>query len=103
MKKYEIIYADPPWRYKQKSLSGAAEKHYTTMSLQEICGLPVSELSHDNSVLFLWATFPMLKEALEVIEAWGFKYKTVGLRMDQGKQKKRRLVSGAGLLDKGKR
>ena len=78
MKKYEIIYADPPWRYKQKSLSGAAEKHYTTMSLQEICGLPVSELSHDNSVLFLWATFPMLKEALEVIEAWGFKYKTVG-------------------------
>ena len=78
MKKYEIIYADPPWHDKQKSLSGAAEKHYTTMSLQEICGLPVSELSHDNSVLFLWATFPMLKEALEVIEAWGFKYKTVG-------------------------
>ena len=67
MKKYEIIYADPPWRYKQKSLSGAAEKHYTTMSLQEICGLPVSELSHDHSVLFLWATFPMLKEALHCI------------------------------------
>lgn len=77
MEPYQIIYADPPWRYDQKSLQGAAEKHYATMSMEELCGLPVEQISAKDSLLFLWATFPQLPAALRLISAWGFKYKTV--------------------------
>lgn len=77
MEPYQIIYADPPWRYDQKGLQGAAEKHYSTMSLEDICKLPVGSISVKDSILFLWATFPQLPAALRVISAWGFKYKTV--------------------------
>ena len=77
MEPYQIIYADPPWRYDQKGLHGAAEKHYSTMSLEDICKLPVGSISAKDSILFLWATFPQLPAALRVISAWGFKYKTV--------------------------
>lgn len=76
-KKYNIIYADPPWRYQQKSLQGTAEKHYPTMSIDELCALPVEQLAEKDCILFLWATFPMLQEALQLIRAWGFQYKTV--------------------------
>lgn len=101
MKKYQIIYADPPWRYEQKSLSGAAEKHYNTMSIQEICDLPIQELSQENSVLFLWATFPMLKEALMVIEAWGYKYKTVGFVWVKENKKSSGWFMGLGFWTRG--
>lgn len=77
MEPYQIIYADPPWRYDQKGVDGAAEKHYPTMSLEDICKLPVGSISAKDSILFLWATFPQLPAALRVISAWGFKYKTV--------------------------
>ena len=53
-----MIYADPPWRYTQKGLQGAAEKHYPTMGIDELCTLPVADLAAPDSVLFLWATFP---------------------------------------------
>lgn len=79
-KKYSIIYADPPWRYKNNVCSGSAESHYSTMKLEDICNLPVQDLASDNCVLFLWTTYPMLKEGLKVIEAWGFKYKTIGFQ-----------------------
>ena len=75
-KKYGIIYADPPWKYAQKRLSGAAEHHYPTMSIEELCALPVADLAAEDSALFLWATFPQLHEALRLIKAWGFTYKT---------------------------
>ena len=76
--KYKIIYADPAWKYQDKSKShgGAAESHYPCMSIKEICGLKVRDISEDNSVLLLWVTMPMLEEAFKVINAWGFKYKT---------------------------
>ena len=77
MQPYQIIYADPPWRYEQKRLQGAAEHHYPTMSIEEICNLPVSEIAAKDSLLFLWATFPQLPAALRVIRAWGFQYKTL--------------------------
>ena len=77
MKKYKIIYADPPWRYDQKRLQGTAEKHYATMNINDICALPVTDLADKDCALFLWATFPMLPEALKLIKAWGFEYKTV--------------------------
>ena len=75
--KFNIIYADPPWRYERNCGTGAAENHYPTMSCDEICALPVAELAARDSALFLWATFPMLPEALRVISAWGFRFKTV--------------------------
>lgn len=79
-KKYRIIYADPPWMYdKGKALSdkyGDVQKHYPPMETQAICGLPIPNLCQDDCVLFLWATAPKLPEALEVIKAWGFQYKT---------------------------
>ena len=75
--KFSIIYADPPWRYEQKNRQGSAELHYPTMSIEEICSLPVTDLAAKDSVLFLWATFPQLPEALKVIKAWGFSYRSV--------------------------
>ena len=60
---YEIIYADPPWRYSAKKVQGAAENHYPTMSIDELCALPVAELAAKDSALFMWATFPQLPEA----------------------------------------
>ena len=74
MKKYQIIYADPPWEY---TFSGTrAEKHddYATMKGEELTKLPVRNLADDTCFLFLWATFPRLKEALACIEQWGFRY-----------------------------
>lgn len=74
-KKYQIIYADPPWRYDfSKSGSREIENQYSTMSVDEICALDIP--SEKNAVLYLWATAPKLREALKVMEAWGFEYKT---------------------------
>ena len=79
-KKYQIIYADPPWRYADRKCNGACEFHYNTMKLDDIKKLPVKEIADKNCVLFLWTTYPMLKEAMELIEAWGFTYKSIGFQ-----------------------
>ena len=79
--KYKVIYADCPWDYKRKGGKkhiGTAAQVYPTMTDQEIYNLPVEQISDDNSLLFLWATWPKLQEALNTISAWGFTYKTVG-------------------------
>ena len=76
-KKYNIIYADPPWQYARSKVQGAAEKHYRTMSVDDICQLPIAEICGKDCILFMWATFPQLKEALQVIKAWGFNYRSV--------------------------
>lgn len=76
MRKYGVIYADPPWRYKAWKGHGMVERHYPTMVLEDILALPVEELADKDCALFLWATLPMLHEALQVIKAWGFTYKT---------------------------
>lgn len=76
-KKYSVIYADPPWRYERSKVQGAAENHYPTMGIDELCALPVPELAAKDCALFLWATFPQLPEALRLIRAWGFRYRTV--------------------------
>lgn len=77
MKKYKIIYADPAWSYDDKSLNrGGALRHYNTMSVEEIKDLPIKELSDDDCLLFMLATFPKLQEGLDVIKAWGFEFKT---------------------------
>lgn len=78
---YDIIYADPPWAYRNKKtggsmISGSFAK-YPTMSTNEISELPVSNIASKNSVLFLWATVPLMPEALQVMDAWKYKYKTM--------------------------
>lgn len=78
-KKYSIIYADPAWAYNDKSLNrGGALRHYQTMSNKEIQNLQVKKIAAENCILFIWATFPKIQEALDVIEHWGFEYKTMG-------------------------
>ena len=75
-KHYAILYCDPPWDYDRKVGSGIARDHYQTMNIRELYELPVGEIADKDSILFLWVTFPMLKEALALIERWGFRYKT---------------------------
>lgn len=74
--KYAVIYADPPWQYDNSGFNESADNQYPTMPLEEICALPVSDLADETTVLFLWATNPLLPEALKVMESWGFEYKT---------------------------
>lgn len=78
MKKYDLIYTDPAWSYNKKVGQGIADDQYNTMELCEIKKLPVNELLKDDGVVFMWITFPMMKEAFEVIESWSLKYVTVG-------------------------
>ena len=75
--KYRVIYADPPWSYgnTQPDYHGVQDDHYPTMSIREICNLPILELAEDNAVLFLWVTSPILAEAFQIIRSWDFEYK----------------------------
>ena len=77
-KKYQIIYADPPWRYDDPKGNDPAMGGitYSTMATDEICALPVSEIADKDCALFLWVTMPKLPDGLQVMSAWGFKYTT---------------------------
>ncbi len=77
MGKYNIVYADPAWDYWGGKVRGSAKNHYPVMPLKDICALPVKDIAADDSLLFLWTTFPKLYESFDVINAWGFEYKTV--------------------------
>ncbi len=80
-RKYGVIYADPPWTFQTYGEGGkgrSPEKHYPCMTKKEIQELPVPALCEKDCVLFLWVTFPCLLEGLELVKAWGFKYKTCG-------------------------
>lgn len=80
-KKYNIIYADPPWKYNTwRDGMGTAEKHYPTMKVESIVGMQniIKNISEKDCILFLWVTFPCLLEGLKVMKEWGFKYKTCG-------------------------
>jgi len=68
-----VVYADPPWQYGNTAGASAAEDEYPTMPLADICALQVPATK--DAVLFLWATSPLLPEAMQVINAWGFTYK----------------------------
>lgn len=99
MKKYSVILADPPWAFRawsNKGMGRSAEQHYSTMRLENIKALPVADLAAEDCVLFLWATFPMLKEALEVIDTWGFTYKTVAFTWVKENRKSPGLFWGLG-------
>jgi hypothetical protein len=74
--KFPTIYADPPWQYRNRSSRAAAENHYPTLSLKEICAEPVPQLAADNAHLHLWTTNAFLADAFRVVRAWGFTYKS---------------------------
>ncbi|OAF05444.1 hypothetical protein AYJ54_00630 [Bradyrhizobium centrolobii] len=79
-KRYGVIYADPEWRFEVYSrdtgMDRAADNHYPTSSTEDICNRPVADIAADDCVLFLWATVPMLPDALRVMDAWDFRYKS---------------------------
>jgi N6-adenosine-specific RNA methylase IME4 len=97
---FATILADPPWKFRcygphnnQKS----PEKHYDTMTLEDICALPVADIAAKDAFLILWTTWPCLPQALKVIESWGFTYKTGGA---WGKLSKtgRKIAFGTGYI-----
>lgn len=80
-KKYNIIYADPPWKYNTwRDGEGTAEKHYKTVKVEEIINMKdtIKKISEKDCILFIWITFPCLLDGIKVIKEWGFKYKTCG-------------------------
>ena len=87
--RYRVIYADPPWTfstYSRKGKGRSAEAYYDCMSLEEIKAVPVKQWAAKDCVLFLWTTDPLLEQALGVIRAWGFTYKTIGFHWAKLKQ-----------------
>ena len=77
--KFRVVYADPPWKYDLEQTSpnlGGAIKHYNSMTIEELCGLPVDNITEKNAVLFLWVTSPKLNQCWDIIKSWGFEYKT---------------------------
>ena len=89
MKKYQIIYADPPWKFGSRLRNGTKNKqhgvgrldvdvvNYDTMTIKEICDIPIKNIADNNCILFIWSTDAHLEECMKVINAWGFKYKTI--------------------------
>ena len=100
-KKYNIVYADPPWRYSDSGSAGAAENHYSTMNITDICALPVKDIAASDCVLFLWTTYPMLQEAMALITAWGFRYKSIGFQWLKTNKSGRGYFFGLGRWTRG--
>ena len=102
--KYRVIYADPPWTFKSYSNKGDGRnpnQHYDCMSFSDICNLNVSSLADTDCVLLMWCIDPMLPQALQVIESWGFKYKTVGFTWTKTNKTKPGFFTGLGYWTRG--
>lgn len=94
---YQLVMADPPWTFRTWSDKGkgrSPEQHYSCMTLQEIAALPVAERSAPDAILMLWATLPMMPQALGVLESWGYSYRTTGFVWI--KENEGRLAMGTG-------
>ena len=93
MKKYGIIYIDPPWEYKKSRAildtrkkykgSSKADDHYPTMSLTELKKLLINEMLEDNALVFMWTTGPLLKRSIRLGTTWGLQYATIGFVWDK--------------------
>lgn len=97
--KYDIIYADPPWRfetYSQKGKGRSAEQHYGTQGIKDLKNLNVLGISNSDCVLLMWATYPCLTQAIELGQAWGFSYKTVAFTWVKKNPKNQKLFMGMG-------
>ena len=102
---YQIIYADPPWHYNDRRnkgtrFCGGAMNYYPVLKTPQICGIPVQKWAAPNSVLLMWATWPNLPEALKVIEAWEFAFKTLGFLWVKTNRKNGEPFFGIGYYSK---
>ena len=96
MNKYKVIYADCPWDYENSNGPAFGGATYPTMSVEELKSLSIGQIADKDCVLFFWATFPKLREALEIIEAWGFQYRTNAFTWVKINPKSETLYSGLG-------
>jgi len=74
--KFGTIYADPPWQYSNQGTRASTDNHYSTMTVEDICSMPVGELAADQCHLHLWTTNAFLFECPKIFEAWGFEFKS---------------------------
>lgn len=95
---FDLIMADPPWQFTTRSPKGITAKgaggQYDTMTLDDVCAMPVVELAARDCLLWLWATNPMLPQAFQVLEAWGFTFKTAGTWVKRTKHGKDAFGTG---------
>lgn len=104
--KYNIIYADPPWKYGDvhtwHKMGGGVSNHYKCMTITELeqMGETIQNIAAANCLLFMWVTFPNLKEGLKLIETWGFTYKTLGFSWIKTNKKNRKPFFGIGFYTK---
>lgn len=75
-RRFACIYADPAWPYDNQTTRGSTDDHYATMSLEDICGMPIQDIAADAAHLHLWTTTAFLFDARTVMEAWGFEFKS---------------------------
>jgi N6-adenosine-specific RNA methylase IME4 len=98
-RRFPVIYADPPWSfytYSGKGKQRSAERYYDTMSLDDIKALPIADLAADDCALFLWSVCPEIPGALEIIQSWGFEFKTVGLNWIKQNRSGEGIFTGMG-------
>lgn len=101
MQKYQLIYADPPWQYRDTCNSGkrGAQHKYSVMTLNDICRLPIHEIADDRCLLAMWWVPPMPLEALQVVKAWGFRFMTMkGFTWHKTNRKKGGSAMGMGSM-----
>ena len=97
MKKYKIIYADPPWKLDiSQNRPEWGDATYNTMTTDEICKLPIEKLADKDCVLFMWVTMPFIEDSMEVIKSWGFKYITCAFVWVKTNPKSKTVFSGLG-------
>jgi N6-adenosine-specific RNA methylase IME4 len=100
-KKFDIFYLDPPWSYNSKAyhkgkFRGGPCGHYSLLSLKDLAGLNLAYHSADNSIMFLWATWPMLKDQIALMESWGWEYRTMAFIWTKLNKTKNSLFMGPG-------
>lgn len=98
-KKYDLILCDPPWEWKTYSEKGqgkSASQHYSCMTLEDIKNLPIIDIANENSMMFMWATSPLINKQIEIMEYWGFTYKTVGFVWVKTNKKNNKPFFGLG-------
>lgn len=77
---FPIILCDPPWAYSDRNCNGAAEQQYRTMPIADIKALPVAQLAAPDAVMFMWGTYPLIEDMLELGATWGFQYKSIAFQ-----------------------
>ena len=96
---FDVIYADPPWKYGSKHYQDGnrefkkLDDYYSQMNISELKQLPVNKISKDNSLLFMWVTDSHIKEGIEVMNAWGFDYKTIAFNWIKHYESGKRCVN----------